>query len=167
MIKKLRALLLIVLVGFVGLFVYQSLLTSPPTPVEQRKDFIRKHESAIRETRALVTKLLAEGNSGAMVLPDLLSAKGVVIAQVVYANRPPTLTLICNSLEHIKDWSLQASPGDRQTFAAANRFLIISANGETIMPIILFQDSVYDGNGNPTQLIIYFSRNPPTTIEKG
>lgn len=139
---------------FAGLFVYHTWRGQQPSPAEQRQIFGEDHADVLSAIRSTAETYLKDGETGRLELPSELSVQGVILAEVV-TDSVPELTLIEASLLSSGTWTLTPEPRTDVSYASNFRFLLKPTTGEDKVHVILYEDTVYQPDGNPSRLNVY------------
>ncbi|MGE9291446.1 MAG: hypothetical protein ACQKBT_10680 [Puniceicoccales bacterium] len=139
---------------FAGLLVYHTWIDQQPSPAEMRQAFREEYSDALNAANSTAESYLKDEKTGRLEMPADLASFGVVIAEVV-TDSIPELTLIPAELLKAGTWTLTPDPRESSSYASNYRFLLKPTNGGPEMHVVLYEDTVYQPDGNPSRLNVY------------
>ena len=146
----LRTTLFFFLPIFVVLAVYHSWVDSPESAQERQESLRGTYALSLETTRDVCETMVQDGTTGIHPMPPALEDAGIILAEVV-SGPARLLRLISEPLAAASDWTLVPDPSKAPTQVSGFRFSV----GDRSIQSILFEETVYDTDGNPARLNIF------------
>lgn len=155
----LRTTLLFFLPIFIALVAYQTWVSNRLSPQEQKQIFREQNAATLNLVRNEAEKLLEEDETGKVQMPGTLAEENGVFLAEIYTSTGPIVSLLSATLMDSKTWSLLPDPEPSAAYSAAHQFLISPSTEAPAVRVVLFEETIYQPDGDPVRLNVYLERN--------